>query len=247
MEFPLGVFGIAVATVILPALSRRYSEASPEAFSRTLDWALRLVVIIGVPATIGLFILAGPMLSTLFQYGAFTAADVTMASMSLMAYSLGLLGFIFVKVLAPGYYARQDTKTPVKIGIIALITNMGLNVLFVAPMVVFDIAGAHTGLALATSLSAFLNAWLLYRGLRCDGLYQREQGWGWVISRVLLGGFLMALLLWFGIDEVAAWEMWPWWQRMLQLLMWVAAGGALYFAVLWVMGVRPHHLKMADD
>ncbi len=246
VEFPLGVFGIAVATVILPALSKRYSEASPEAFSRTLDWALRLVVIVGLPATVGLFILAGPMLVTLFQYGEFGQIDVTMATMSLMAYSLGLLGFIFVKVLAPGYYARQDTKTPVRIGIIAMVSNMGMNVLFVAPMVIFDIAGAHTGLALATSLAAFLNAGLLYRGLRRDGVYQLRQGWGWVMLRVLLGSGLMALLLWFGVDDILAWEMWPWWQRMLQLLMWVAAGGALYFAVLWVMGVRPHHLKMVD-
>ncbi len=246
VEFPLGVFGIAVATVILPTLSRRYSEASPEAFSRTLDWALRLVLIVGMPATVGLFILAGPMLATLFQYGVFSQIDVTMATMSLMAYSLGLLGFIFVKVLAPGYYARQDTKTPVRIGIIALVTNMGLNVLFVMPMVMFDIAGAHTGLALATSLAAFLNAWLLYRGLRRDGIYQRQQGWGWVLLRVLLGSALMALLLWFGVDDVSAWATWPWWQRMFQLLMWVAAGGALYGAVLWIMGVRLHHLKMAD-
>lgn len=246
VEFPLGVFGIAVATVILPALSRRYSEASPEAFSRTLDWALRLVVIIGMPATVGLFILAGPMLVTLFQYGEFQQFDVTMATMSLMAYSLGLLGFIFVKVLAPGYYARQDTKTPVRIGIIAMVTNMGLNVLFVAPMVIFGIAGAHTGLALATSLAAFLNAGLLYRGLRRAGVYQLQSGWGWVMLRVLLGSGLMALLLWFGIDDITVWEMWPWWQRMLQLLMWVAAGGALYFVVLWSMGMRPHHLKMAD-
>ncbi len=246
VEFPLGVFGIAVATVILPALSKRYSEASPEAFSRTLDWALRLVVIVGMPATVGLFILAGPMLVTLFQYGEFGHMDVTMATMSLMAYALGLLGFIFVKVLAPGYYARQDTKTPVRIGIIAMVSNMGMNVLFVVPMVLFDIAGAHTGLALATSLAAFLNAWLLYRGLRRDGVYQLQQGWGWVMLRVLLGSGLMALLLWFGVDDILVWEMWPWWQRMLQLVMWVAAGGALYFAVLWVMGVRPHHLKMAD-
>lgn len=244
VEFPLGVFGIAVATVILPALSRRYSEASPEAFRRTLDWALRLVLIIGMPATVGLFILAGPMLATLFQYGEFGSVDVTMATMSLMAYSLGLLGFICVKVLAPGYYARQDTKTPVRIGIIAMVANMGMNVLFVVPMVMFDIEGAHTGLALATSLAAFLNAWLLYRGLRRDGVYQLQQGWGWVMLRVALGSVLMALLLWFGVDEVSIWEGWPWWQRTLQLLMWVVAGGGLYFVVLWAMGVRPHHLKM---
>jgi len=246
VEFPLGVFGIAVATVILPTLSRRYAEASAEAFARTLDWALRLVVFIGMPATVGLFLLAGPMLTTLFHYGEFGGEDVAMATMSLMAYSLGLLGFILVKVLAPGYYARQDTKTPVRIGIIAMVSNMGMNVLFVVPMVLLNIDGAHTGLALATSLAAFLNAGLLYRGLRRDGVYQPQQGWGWVMLRVSIGSGLMALLLWLGVDESSAWQLWPWWQRMLQLLLWVVAGGALYFVVLWVMGVRLHHLKMVD-
>lgn len=243
VEFPLGVFGIAVATVILPTLSKRYAEASKEEFCQTLDWALRLVVVIGVPATAGLLLLAGPMLSTLFQYGEFGHDDVSMATMSLMAYAVGLLGFIFVKVLAPGYYARQDTRTPVKIGVIAMISNMGMNLLFVVPMVLLGINGPHTGLALATSLAAFLNAGLLYRGLRRDGVYAPLSGWGWVVLRVGFGTAVMAVVLMLGVAEIDAWHAWAWWERMWRLLLWVGLGGLAYFAVLWLMGVRPHHLR----
>jgi hypothetical protein len=127
MEFPLGILGVALATVILPRLSRRQAESAPQDFSRTLDWGLRMTLVFGVPAAIGLLLLAGPMLATLFQSDVFDQYDVVMASRSLMAYALGLQAFILIKVLAPGYYARQDTRTPVKIGVIAMLVNMGLN------------------------------------------------------------------------------------------------------------------------
>ncbi len=231
VEFPLGVFGIALATVILPNLSRNHASASPEAFSHTLDWALRLVLVIGTPATVGLFMLAGPMLATLFQYGAFTPEDVTMASHSLMAYSLGLLGFILVKVLAPGFFARQDTKTPVKVGIIAMVANMVMNVIFVFPL-------AHVGLALATSLSSFLNAVLLFRILRRDGVFRPRPGWGRLLAQVAAANMAMAALLYWGSGDMAAWFAAGGWQRVGWLVMWVGAGGALYFAVLWLTGVR---------
>jgi putative peptidoglycan lipid II flippase len=146
VEFPLGVFGIALATVILPSLSKNFAEKSAEEFSRTLDWALRWVMLIGTPAMVGLLVLSGPMLTTLFLYGEFTQQDVRMASLSLMAYSVGLMGFMLVKVLAPAYYSRQDTKTPMKIGVKAMIANMVLNVVFVVPMVLYAIPGAHAGL-----------------------------------------------------------------------------------------------------
>ena len=140
VEFPLGVFGVALATVILPSLSQRHAEGSAEVFSHTLDWALRWVMVIGAPAMLGLILLAGPMLTTLFQYGAFQDHDVTMASRSLMAYTVGLLGYILIKILAPGFYARQDTRTPVRIGIIAMVANIVLNIILVFPL-------AHAGLA----------------------------------------------------------------------------------------------------
>ena len=231
VEFPLGVFGIALATVILPNLSRNHAEASPEVFSHTLDWALRWVLIIGSPATVGLFILAGPMLATLFQYGEFTADDVVMASYSLMAYSLGLLGFIMVKVLAPGFFARQDTRTPVKVGIIAMVANMVMNVILVFPL-------AHAGLALATSLSSFLNAVLLYRILRRDGVYRPRSGWGGLCTRVVVANGVMAALLYWGTSDLSAWFGWNGLERVGQLTLWVGLGAVAYFAVLWLSGVR---------
>ena len=125
VEFPLGVFGIALATVILPRLSEQHATQSPQMFSETLDWALRLVLVIGVPAAVGLALLAEPLLATLFLRGEFTPRDVEMAAASLRAYAPGLLGFILVKVLAPGYFARQDTRTPVRVGLQALDARHG--------------------------------------------------------------------------------------------------------------------------
>lgn len=148
VEFPLGIFGIALATVILPSLSRSHSADNPQEFSKSLDWALRLVLLIGIPASLGLLILAEPMISTLFQYDAFIDEDVRLAGQSLMAYSVGLLGFILVKVLVPGFTSRKDMKTPVRFGIYAMVANMGMNIALVFPL-------AHAGLALATSLGAF--------------------------------------------------------------------------------------------
>ncbi len=242
VEFPLGVFGIALATVILPSLSRQHATQSPEKFSRTLDWALRWVLLLGTPCSVGLFILAGPMLTTLFHYGQFTAVDVQMASLSLMAYSLGLLGFILVKVLAPGYYARQNTRTPVRIGIIAMLANMVLNVLFVAPMVWLDIPGPHTGLALATACSAFLNAGLLLRGLRREGVFQAQPGWGRLLLQVLLANLVLAVVVGFGSGVTAEWLGWGWMERVGRLAFCIVTGAAAYGAVLWLSGIRPAQL-----
>lgn len=231
VEFPLGVFGIALATVILPNLSLQHAAASTEAFSRTLDWALRWVLLVGTPAMVGLFLLAGPMLTTLFQYGEFSQHDVEMATRSLMAYSIGLMGFILVKVLSPGFFARQDTKTPVRIGIIAMVANMVMNLILVFPL-------AHAGLALATSLSAFLNAYLLFRILRRDGVYSPEAGWIRLMLQVSLANLAMAALLWWGASDLQAWFGWNGWQRAMQLLFWITAGGVVYFVVLLLVGVK---------
>lgn len=231
VEFPLGVFGIALATVILPNLSQQHAAKSAEAFSRTLDWALRWVMVIGTPATVGLFVLAGPMLTTLFQYDSFTEFDAQMATRSLMAYAIGLQGFILVKVLAPGFFARQDTKTPVKIGIIAMVANMVMNLIFVWPL-------AHAGLALATALAAFINAGLLYRTLRRDGVYQPEAGWLKLALQVLAANLVMAALLWWGAGDIQAWFAMTGWQRVGQLMMWIGLGAAAYFLVLLLSGLK---------
>ena len=182
-ELPLGVFGIAIATVILPNLSAHRAAAREDQFAVTLDWAVRSVLLIGVPAALALILLAEPILVTLFQYGALTPRDIEMASLSLRAYSLGLVAFMLIKVLAPGFYARKDTATPVKIGIIAMVANMVMNLLFVLPLLWYFNVG-HLGLALATSLSAYLNAFLLLRGLRRIGAYQAQSGWAVFVLRL---------------------------------------------------------------
>lgn len=240
VEFPLGIFGIALATVILPSLSNKHAAKSKAMFSNTIDWALRWVFIIATPATIGLIWLAEPLLLSLFQYGEFSAADAHQAALSLMAYGLGLLPFIFIKVLAPGYFARQDTKTPVKIGIIALVTNMVLNIIL---MIQF----AHVGLALATSLSATLNAALLYIGLKKSGVYQPRAGWGRFIMQLLIPNTaLMAVLFWLTpatIDWVSATP----WQRSAGLFGLIASAMATYFATLALVGIKINSLlKIAN-
>jgi putative peptidoglycan lipid II flippase len=244
VEFPLGVFGIALATVILPALSRQYASASNEDYARTMDWALRLVVLIGLPSALGLLMLAEPLLTTIFHYGEFAAHDVAMASASLMAYALGLLAFILVKVLATGFYARQDTRTPVRVGIIAMLANMVLNVAIVVPWLWLDQPAPHAGLALATSLSAFLNAGLLYRGLHRQGIFSLQPGWGGFVLRVVLACLVMALLLYWGRGDIADWQQWSAGMRIIQTLVWVCGGGLVYFAMLWLLGLRPAQFRI---
>lgn len=189
-ELPLGVFGIAIATVILPSLSRKHAAASADQFAATLDWAVRAVLLIGVPAALALALLAEPLIATLFHYGEVTDRDVSMAAQSLRAYSAGLLAFMLIKVLAPGFFAREDTKTPVKIGIIAMVANMALNLALIVPL-------AHAGLALATSLSAWLNGYLLWRGLRKEGAWKSQSGWPkFLLQLALANGALAAVILW---------------------------------------------------
>lgn len=240
VEFPLGVLGIALATVILPKLSQQHAEASPQAFSYTVDWGLRWVIVVGVPATLGLMALAAPMLATLFHYGEFTLSDVVKSSYSLMAYSLGLTGFVMVKILASGFYARQDTRTPVRFALIALLVNLLLNLILVWPL-------AHAGLALATSLAALLNTALLLRALRRIGAYQPEPGWGALLWRVGIAGAAMAAVLVLGAGTAEEWAQWGGTERAWRLLMWVTVGGAVFGAVALAVGLRPRHLRLRAD
>lgn len=231
MEFPLGVFGVALATVILPNLSKKHQRASHQSFSHTLDWALRWVWLVGLPATVGLIVLAGPMVVTLFNYGAFNVHDVAMTRLSLVAFSIGLLGFLSIKVLATGFYARQDMKTPVRIGVIALFANIGFSLALVFGL-------AHTGLALATSLAAFVNAVLLYRGLRRTGSYRPQSGWPWLLVRTLLASAGMGALLWWGAGDVDAWLAAPALERALRLTAWIFGGIVVYVVSMYALGVR---------
>jgi putative peptidoglycan lipid II flippase len=236
LEFPVGILGVALGTVILPNLSRKHAEKSPQEFSDTLDWALRLMVLLGVPAAIGLLLLAGPMLTTLFYSAAFNAQDVEKSSLSLMAYAPGLMAIILIKVLAPGFYAQQDTRTPVRIGIIAMAVNMLLNLLLVFPL-------AHAGLALATSLSSALNAYLLFRGLRQRGIYHPKSAWPGIWGRVGVAASGMSLLLYVGSGEVKLWYALTAWQRIGSLSFWILLAMLVYFLLLFLVGIRLRHFR----
>ena len=236
MEFPVGVFGLALATVVLPSLSKTVAEGNQEKYNATLDWALRWVILITVPAMLGLIVLAVPMLTTLFYYGEFTVVDVQMSSYSLIAYSVGLSGFILIKILAAGFYSRQDTKTPVKIAIIAMAANMVGNIVLIYPL-------QHAGLALATALAACLNAGLLFYHLRKQGLFQAADGWMLFSARVTVASAAMITLLWFSGD-LSYWVGLSMWARGLELLGWIVAGLVCYAVVLLVAGMRRHHLSL---
>ncbi len=236
-ELPLGVFGIAIATVILPRLSSLQADADTERFSATIDWGMRTVLLIALPASVALMLLASPILVTLFQYGALSAADVGMTSLSLRAYSLGLLAFMLIKVLAPGFYARKDMVTPVKIGIAAMVANMVLNLLFVIPLYTLWNIG-HVGLALATSLAACLNAGLLLRGLRRSAILHFQAGWGRFLLRLLVATAAMAGALVLLTPERELWQQWDWWARAMQLALLVVEGLVVYVGAQMIMGTR---------
>lgn len=236
LEFPLGLFGIAIATVILPALSRKHVEKSSEHFAQTMDWGVRMVLLLGIPAMLGLMVLAKPMLMVLFMRGEFSPADVEQASLSLLAYASGLLNFMLIKVLAPGYYARQDTKTPVRYGIIAMLTNMVFNA-------IFAYLYGYIGLALATALSALVNASLLYRGLHRANVYRVSKTTLLFVLRLLFAGAVMvAALLWL-LPAMSQWLAWSLSYRVLWLAGLIALGAAAYLVTVLVLGVRLHHLK----
>jgi putative peptidoglycan lipid II flippase len=243
LEFPLGVFGVALSTVILPNLSRKFALQNPAGFSATLDWSLRLAAIITLPAAVGLTVLASPILVTLFQYRAFQVSDVEMAALSLSAYALGLPAFIAVKVLAPGFYARQDTKTPVKIAIIAMVSNMVLNLLFVWSLVAMEFRGQHMGLALASSVAAYINAGLLYRMLRRQAAYHPEPGWGRVGLAVAIGCLAMAALLTWWSPDLGRWAAAGAMERGLRLGGLLLAGMLAYVVATLAGGLRLRHLE----
>jgi putative peptidoglycan lipid II flippase len=236
MEFPVGILAVGLGTVILPNLSRKHSEKSPQAFSDTLDWALRITLLMGIPCAIGLLLLAGPMLATLFYSEAFNEHDVAMATRSLMAYAPGLLAIMLIKILAPGFYARQDTRTPVRIGILAMVSNMVFNIILVFPL-------AHAGLALATTLSSALNAYLLYRGLRRDGVLLPRSGWVSLLIRSLIAGLIMGAFLAWGVGELNFWLGIGFWPRIGYLMFWISCAAGIYFIALLAMGVRPSQFR----
>ena len=231
LEFPLGLFGIAIATVILPALSSRHVDKSAEEFSKTLDWGIRTVVLLGLPAMAGLLVLAEPMLMVLFMRGEFTPEDARLASYSLYAYGSGLLSFMLVKVLATGFYSRQDTKRPVRYGIIAMVTNMVFNLILAIPF-------GYVGLAIATSLSAAINAGLLGYHLWRDGVLKRYPGTVTYLVKVTVAVIAMVTVVLVLLPTREWWLTVDFMTRAWQLAVLIGAGAATYGICLLVLRVK---------
>lgn len=236
MEFPLGVFGVAISTVILPHLSRHKEVNSKKNFSLTLDWALRAVLLIGLPAAVVLAFLAGPMLSTLFQYGAkFDAMTVYMTRQSLVAFAVGIAPFMLVKILAAGFYAKQEMRTPVKVGVVAMLANILLNVLLINHY-------KHAGIALATSLAAIINAGTLLTLLYQRGYYQPRSGWRAFGYQIIVSNLLIAIWLYYAAARLSFWTTQTATWRVSHLLYLLVTSGVLYLASLWLTGMRPNDL-----
>ncbi|MBA0901277.1 MAG: murein biosynthesis integral membrane protein MurJ [Candidatus Nitrotoga sp.] len=231
MEFPSGVLGATIATILLPSLSKHYSEGSSVEYSKLLDWGLRLIVVITLPAALALGMVAVPLLATFFQYGAFTAHDVLMTRNALVGYSVGLIGILSVKVLAPGFYARQDIKTPVKVGIVTLFATQAMNLLFIGSL-------QHAGLALAIGLGACLNSAILFYLLRKREIYKPEPGWAKFLAKVGLAMLVLGLTLWLEMGSEQSWLSDSGWGRVWRMTGLVAMGMAAYIAVLWLLGFR---------
>lgn len=235
MEFPLGVIGVAISTVILPHLSRHHASQSQSDFSETIDWALRLVLLAGLPAAVVFAVISGPLLSTLLQHGHFDGYAVMMTRKSLSMFALGIAPFMLIKILAAGFYARQDIRTPVRIGIVAMIANMVFNLILIWPL-------KHAGIALATSLSAMLNGGLLFYFLRKQAIYTPREGWGYFAFRLAFANTVLAIFLWFASGSTQEWVMQGVGWRVIHLSGLLVSAVILYFAGLWLAGLRPRHL-----
>jgi putative peptidoglycan lipid II flippase len=232
MEFPAGVLGVALGTILLPSLSKYHADARHAEYGELLDWGLRLTFLLAVPSAVALAVLALPLVATLFHYGRFTAEDAWMTRQALVAYSSGLVGMILVKILAPGFYARQNIVTPVKIGILTLVFTQILNLAFIIPL-------RHAGLALAIGLGACLNAGLLYRYLRRHGIYAPQPGWPVFLLKVAAAVAFMAVGLFTAMGESGWWLSAPWQQKLPAIIGLVLLGGAAYAGCLLAFGVRP--------
>ena len=244
MEFPLGIFSIAVATVILPSLAMQHVAQSPARFSATVDWSLRLLLLLGLPATVALILLSGPLVSTLFLHGQFSARDLDMTRWALMAYAFAFLGISLVKVLVPAFYARQQTSVPVRYGVISLASGMALSLTLVGLCLHFELPAPHVALAAATSTSSLLNAGLLYRRLRRDGVYHPSAGWGRYLGQLGIAVLVMSLLIAFLGGSLESWTEAMLRERVLRLAGLVLGAMASYFGVLWLLGLRPSSFRM---
>lgn len=244
MEFPLGIFSIALGTVLLTTLAQHHALKNTTGFSATLDWAFRITAVIVLPAAMGLLVFSGPLLTTLFNYGAFDAHDTLMVTWALTTYSMGLLSFTMVKVLLPAYYARHDSRTPFRTAIVAVAANLIFNILITIPWARAGWIAPHAGLALSTSLASFVNAWQLYRGLRKAGVYTPTHGWRMLLLRVMAANLVMGLVLVFFAGGLDQWMARGALHRVEWLCIWMLAAFALYFGTLFLTGFRLNDLRV---
>jgi putative peptidoglycan lipid II flippase len=231
MEIPAGLLGVAISTILLTSLSKYHADRNTEEYSKILDWGLRLTMLLTLPAALSLGLIAVPLLATFFQGGAFGTHDVLMTRNALVGYSIGLIGMLLVKVLAPAFYARQDIRTPVKIGIVTLIATQLMNLLFIRWF-------QHAGLALAIGLGSCLNSGILFYLLRKQGIFHPEPGWMKFVLKIVLALGALGLVLWFGMGAEQHWLNSRGWPRIIHLTWLVASGMVVYFAVLGLLGFR---------
>jgi len=231
MEFPSGILGVALGTILLPSLAKSFASGNQVEYSRLMDWGLRLCFLLALPSAVALGILSKPLTVALFQYGQFSAFDAAMTQRALIAYSVGLMGLIVVKVLAPGFYSRQDIKTPVRIAMVTLVMTQVMNLAFIGPL-------KHAGLSLSIGLAACLNAGLLYWQLRKQDIFQPQPGWFGFLVRLVLAVLAMAAALVGMLQLMPDWAdgNMPW--RLVRLAGVCAVGGGVYFAVLMLLGFR---------
>ncbi|MGL9736019.1 MAG: murein biosynthesis integral membrane protein MurJ [Symbiopectobacterium sp.] len=232
MEFPSGVLGVALGTILLPSLAKSVASGDQEAYSHLMDWGLRLCFLLALPSAVALGILSKPLIVALFQYDKFSALDALMTQRALIAYAIGLMGLMVVKVLVPGFYSRQNIKTPVKIALVTLALTQVMNLIFIGPL-------QHAGLALSIGLASCLNAGLLYWQLRKQQLFQPRPGWGTFLVKLLIAvlamsAILIALLVW-----MPAWDIGGMTVRISRLMLVVVAGAGTYFVMLGLLGFRP--------
>lgn len=237
---PQGVIGVALATVVLPSLSRHHADKNGEAYSRTLDWALRACLLVGIPAALGLCLLSGPILATLIHHGAFNDRDVLMTTRSLRAFTLGLPAFMAIKILASGFYSRQNIKTPVKVAAFAVLINLILNVALIYPL-------AHAGLALSTSLASIFNAVTLFVLLWRYGFYVPNPGWKILWVRLLTANALMGSVLFIFTANITAWLDWGLWTRIWHLIILISVAALTYALSLFVLGLRRRHIRPHEE